>query len=471
MEIIRKYLTDEIHGTLFILKSHILNCVPIGENVTDSKKDAFIQDIPSIKRLLQQCEELKAIKRDLPRMSRAFKLTASDVIQIEKAIDSASDKCCATKDLAAIIDKFDDLLSDNGWIAYSHMDINAIKGAVQKADSGDIAGAEADLIRHYNADRVKFELRITKRLDAFRERRSLAMKALDDYENKRYHACIPVVLALLDGMVNEVYYKVHKKRYGFFAEDVDLIAWDSIAGHSKGLNKLAKAFRRGRYKTTTDPISIPYRNGILHGMDLGYANEAVAAKTWAALFAASEWASRAERGLLTSPSEIQKTPMETILEALHQHRITEEERARISAWRPRSIKPGLDIPSTGEPGVYEDRTPEQAIAEFFSYWKVKKYGCMAKHVPRKPDESVNALAGRVRRVFDDRHLHSFEIQGICDVASAVTVLKVKLIYEVMDRTMERPFEFFMINCDTSGKISTRGNAESDWYIRNWDRNI
>ena len=85
-----------------------------GENVTDSKKDALIQDIPSIKRLLQQCEELKAIKRDLPKMRRAFKLTASDVIQIEKAIEKANDQCCAAKELAAIIDKFDNLLSDNG---------------------------------------------------------------------------------------------------------------------------------------------------------------------------------------------------------------------------------------------------------------------------------------------------------------------------------------------------------------------
>ena len=135
------------------------------------------------------------------------------------------------------------------------------------------------------------------------------------------------------------------------------------------------------------------------------------------------------------------------------------------------MKPGLDIPLTGEPDVYGDGTPEKAIAEFFSCWKVKKYGRMAKHVPRKPDESVNALAGHVRRVFDDKHLHSFEIQGICDAASARTVIKVKLIYEVQCRTMERPFEFFMVNCDTSGKTSTRGTPVSDWYIRNWDWNI
>lgn len=439
--------------------------------MTDSKNDTLIQDIPSIKSLLRQCEEIKAIKKDLPKMLLIFKLAESEVSQIEKEIEMAEGQCRTAKELAVIFDKFNDLFSDNGWIAYWHMDINAIRDAVQKADSGDITGAEVDLIRHYNAERVRFELRRTKRLEAFRARRSIAMKALEDYENKRYHACIPVVLALLDGMINETYYKVHQKRYGFFANEIDLIAWDSVAAHSKGLNKLAKTFQRGRYKTTTEPISIPYRNGILHGMDLGYDNEAVAAKTWAALFAASEWASHAEQGSLTAPSEIQKTPMESIVEALQQYNTTEEERARIAAWKPRTLKPGLDILSTGDPNVYEKGTPENAIAEFFYYWKAQKPGLMAKHVPRKLGESFNVLAGRVRSIIDEKNLHSFEIEGVCDTAPARTVLKVKVIYEVQGRIKERPIEFFLINYDSSGKSAIRGTFGSNWYILNWDWHI
>jgi hypothetical protein len=430
----------------------------------DSKEDASIQDISSIKKLLLQCDEFKLIKNGSLKIDPALGPVAHE-------IENLTEQCRAAQKIADFLDKFDDIFSDKGWIAYWNMDIEAIKEAINKAESGDISGAEESLILHYDAEQVRFELKRTKRIKAFHARSSLAMKALDDYENKRYHACIPVVLALLDGMINEIYYKVHQKRYGFFAENVDLIAWDSVAGHSKGLNKLAKAFRRGRYETTIDPISIPYRNGILHGMDLGYDNETVAAKTWAALFAASEWASRAEQGLLAPPSEIQKTRMETLLEAWHQYRATEEERTRIEAWKPRSIKPGLDIPSTGDPCVYEDGTPEQAIAEFFYYWKAKKFGCMVKHIPRMSDESINASAGRIREIFDEKHLHSFEIDGVCDSTPVRTILKVKLIYEVHGRTVERPFEFFMINYDNFGKTSTRGTPGSNWYIRNWDGNI
>jgi hypothetical protein len=55
-------------------------------------------------------------------------------------------------------------------------------------------------------------------------------KALVDYEQERYHACVPVVLALLDGLVNELY----EKRRGFFAEGVDL-THGFYSAHSRGL--------------------------------------------------------------------------------------------------------------------------------------------------------------------------------------------------------------------------------------------
>src|SRR3970040_376253 len=132
------------------------------------------------------------------------------------------------------------------------------------------------------------------RTEAFEPRRELTKLALDDYRVGRYHASIPVLLAQIDGLVSEL----HERQRGFFAEDADMQAWDSLAAHSKGLNQLSAIFRKGRRKTSTERIDIPYRHGILHGRDLGYANQIVAAKTWAALFAVREWALKVERGEL-----------------------------------------------------------------------------------------------------------------------------------------------------------------------------
>ena len=68
-----------------------------------------------------------------------------------------------------------------------------------------------------------------------------------------------------------------------------LSSWSSFWGqlYSKGLNALNRIFQKMRQKTVTDEITIPFRHGIVHGMDLGYDNRMVAAKCWAALFAAS----------------------------------------------------------------------------------------------------------------------------------------------------------------------------------------
>jgi len=232
-----------------------------GDNLSD-QIDSSIQEIPSIRKNLKQYEDFKAIMK-VPKICSYLKQHDIDVNLIE-------DQYRSIKELANAIDRFDDLFSGIGWIAYWNMDTNVIKEAVAKGDSGDVGGAQADLVSHYNPERVIFELKRMGQIKAFQARMPLARKALVDYKEERYHACVPVVLALLDGMVNEAYQKALKRRCGFFAENADLIAWDSIAAHSKGLNQLAKTFRSGRYTTTTDNIDVPYRNGILHGMDLGY---------------------------------------------------------------------------------------------------------------------------------------------------------------------------------------------------------
>ena len=157
---------------------------------------------------------------------------------------------------------------------------------------------------------------------------------------------------------------IHEKRRGFFADEVDLTAWDSVAAHDKGLNALTKIFQKGRKKTVTDPITVPYRNGILHGMDLGYDNKMVAAKSWAAMFATRDWAVRSEQGLLIAPPE---EPKKTLGDLFQQIRENADVQAQLKAWEPRTVRPGIDVPSTGEPEAFSSGTPEHALAEYLSY--------------------------------------------------------------------------------------------------------
>jgi hypothetical protein len=432
----------------------------LGDNLSD-KIDSSIQGIPSIKKIFKQYEDFAAITR-IPKMSSYLKHLGIDV-------DLIGEQYRSMKELAAAIERFDDLFSGIGWIAYQYMDTKVLQESVEKGNSGDIEGAQTNLVRHYDSERITFELKRMGQIKAFEARMPLARKALVDYREERYHACIPVIIALLDGMVNEVYQKKLKKRCGFFAENVNLIAWDSIAGHSKGLNELAKTFRSGRYTTTTDTINVPYRNGILHGMDLGYDNKIVAAKTWAALFATGEWALKAEQGSLNPPKpEKEKTPLELILEAAQQYEQIKKEKAKIAEWKPRSLKVGQDIPAMGNPDGYEIGTPERRFIEFLVYWRAKNYGYMAECVSKKPGNNSDVSPGDIKKRYDQTDLQSFKLEGVCDTASARSVIKAKLVYEWFGRIIEKPFDFILMNYDDSWKPAVRGTPGSNWYVYNWD---
>ena len=305
-------------------------------------KEPLIKDIPSFKKTIEDARNLQKLKRAMPLLRPILKLFKADLGKAEEAFARIDELEQMAEELTRIPDRFNDLFASRGWIIYEMMNLEVAKAAIKRAESGDIDGAEDDLINYYDAKTVRHQLQLMNGVVAFHSRMRLARKALDDYLEGRFHACIPVVLALLDGLVNEL----HEKNRGFFAEGTELEAWDSIAAHSKGLNALSDIFRKGRRKTIVEQITVPYRHGIMHGMDLGYDNRIVAAKTWAALFALRDWALKAERGLLRSPPEEPEITWRGIIQQLREN---SEENARLQEWKPREIQLGEDVPVTGEP--------------------------------------------------------------------------------------------------------------------------
>ncbi|HST58743.1 MAG TPA: hypothetical protein VLK84_08650 [Longimicrobium sp.] len=263
-----------------------------------------IRDNPSIKKLLDDTQNLAYFKRIMPFLGPVMRLLGADVDRMNQALAKTSELVRKAEELARVPDEFNDLFADRGWILYDLFNFSVAKAAVDKAKDGDVDGAEADIVNHFDAETVRWGLKTMHAVEAFRPRMALAQKALIDYREARYHACVPVVLALLDGMVNEVHQKARGVRRGISGEGVDLSAWDSLAAHQKGLNRLLKIVQAGRRRTTTEQILLPFRNGIMHGIDLGYDNVTVAAKTWSLLFATREWAIKAERGELDAPPAV-----------------------------------------------------------------------------------------------------------------------------------------------------------------------
>ena len=423
-------------------------------------EEARISDIPSFKKGLEEARNFATFKRAMPFLRPIFKLLGVDVVKMDDAFANIDDLVKQVEDLASIPDRFNDLFSARGWIIYESMNLTVAKAAIEKAEAGYVDEAETDLVNHYDAETVKFQLMRMKAVKTFRPRMALAKKALTDYEEERYHACVPVILALLDGLVNEL----HDKRRGFFAQEVDLSAWDSIAGHNRGLNELSKIFKKGRQKTFTEQISIPYRNGIMHGMDLGYDNKVVAAKTWAALFAVREWALKAERGSLEEQPE---EPQLTWRDSLQQFQEIEKDKERLKRWQKREITIGVDVSNTGEPDVFEEGTPERKLAEFLMFWKAKNYGHMARCLNSTFGARAKKNPGEVRAVFGQAVLKYFSFTEISDDAAAVTEISTNLIYEKNEEEKNKTVRYRLIYSDEEGKPQVRDKPGGQWGIINW----
>ncbi|MHA6481658.1 hypothetical protein ACX1C1_07115 [Paenibacillus sp. strain BS8-2] len=321
-----------------------------------------LRDIASMNELSTTATSMVQMKQAMPILGPLFKEFGVDVDKMDDALQNVDEISKQTSEFVRIPDRFNNFFADHGWIMYSMMSFEVAKEAVLEAEVGNFKAGLELLVRYYDVESVRFQLNRLNSIKAFRPRMALAFKALIDYEEKRYHACVPVVLALMDGLVNEL----HEDHRGISAGSTNLEAWDSIAAHSQGLGKLVRIIRKGRRKTTSESITLPYRNGILHGTDLGYDNEVVAAKTWALLFAVGEWATKVERGETTAPEDKPEDSLLDILEKVQEAQSFKEE---IENWKPReSISLNHDLFMQG--------TPEFALNQFLGYWVQKNYGKM-----------------------------------------------------------------------------------------------
>lgn len=362
--------------------------------------------------------------------------------------------------MCLIIDSFNPLFAERGWIIYDSMDLKVAKAAIDKATKGDMAGAEAELISYYNPKTVKMLLRRMSAVQAFGPRMDLAEKALVDYKEERYHACTPVVLALMDGLINEL----HEKRRGFFAEETDLTAWDSIAAHDSGLNALVKLFQKGRYSTTLDAIEIPYRNGIMHGMDLGYDNRLVAAKTWAVLFAIREWALKVEGGMHKPRKEDDEINMESTFRLMQSNK---ETAVLLKNWKPRFLTVGIDIPCSGLPEDYKIGTPERKLAEYLFYWGKKNYGHMKRCISILMLPAADKFIQSVRKEFASKKLISFKIKEVYDENAFITEVETEIIFEENNEQICKDKKFKLINEDANGNFGVRGKQNTEWRIMSY----
>jgi hypothetical protein len=295
---------------------------------------------------------------------------------------------------------------------------------------------------------------------AFGRRMRLLELALEDYAEQRYHACVPVVLAQVDGACHDVglkklFHREHLQHKVKLPE-----AWDSISAHPEALTKLVRMFSEERLITSTDNPSMPYRNGILHGRDLGYDNQMVAAKVWALLFSIRDLVVKHER------REAQPRPPErrpSFRELLAQIGRTELQKRAIATWQPRHVSLA-SLPNDWR--ELPDGTPERRAGEFCQAWQDRNYRAMAELVGRSPlYRGVRDRADRLRELFGHKALADFRVCSVEDEAPAVTTVHVRVRYQLGRLTpVEKMIPLRIIYEDPEGHPLVRNTSGGEWTV-------
>lgn len=417
-----------------------------------------IKDIPSFKKIREDSKSISILVRGWPILRPLFKLFGADVVTIDDVIKKVDPIILLVDEVTSLPDEFNNLFSDHGWIMYGNMNVDIAKKAIEVGKAGHIKEAEDILVEFYSADEIESELKTMFAVQAFRNRMSLAEKALIDFKEGRYYASILVVISLLDGMVNEI------QQRGFFNQDVDLTAWDSVAAHNNGLQKLVSVLSRSRTKTCTESIEIPYRHGIIHGMDLGYDNQLVAVKSWVALLATRDWALLAEHGQLGAPPP---KPEKSFLETLHQLGELEKDKKAITEWNPRNIEIGSTLPKTGTPSDYENYSPEQKFVEFLTYWQKNNYGFMANCMSKQINRENKTLPRHIREHYSEKLLSEWQLYEVEDIAPGITDITVKVTIAEEGKKYNRLLQTRVIREDDQEFAVVREKPGSQWVLVTW----
>lgn len=418
-------------------------------------KGSSLGDVPHMKKLRTDIENMLTLKHTLPVFGPVLEAFGVDTVKVAATLSGIQDLHNSVTELHNLPDRFNRLFAERGWIMYSQMNVEVARTALGMAEAGDFFRAETTLANYHDGDDLNRLLRSMYGVRAFRPRMRLAQLALIDHNAGRYHASIPVVLALMDGMVSDL----HPEHKGTSAEDTELVAWDSIAAHEQGLGLLLDLFRKGRRKTVTEQISVPYRHGILHGRDLGYDNRLVAAKVWAALFAVRDWAVKAEKGELEAPPQ---QPDKSLLETLADLEALDHTKKLLDEWEPRPSRSSLGGLSTIDPDLFEPGTPESKLLWFLKCWEQKNYGAMAKCLTPKARD--NRAPRRMRDLYGGKNLKSYWFESIEDVAPAISTIKVGLVTESSSGVEEESRTFRLLNENKDGRPEVRGQADTEWII-------
>lgn len=362
------------------------------------------------------------------------------------------------KELSSLPDEFNEAFGELGWFITSSMNLELVKNALRTADLKGLDEAELVLTNSIDEQYLSALLLRVRYRDIFETRYRLIDLAKDDYLAGRYHSCIPLLLSLIDGIVNDL-----TQHVGIFSENVDVTAYDSLAGHETGLQSIAKIFRTSRKKTNIEPITIPYRNGIMHGKDLAFDNKIVAAKCWHLLLAIVDW----HNDIKYPKQHKQEKTLKEVLEDHRQHQINMDDfNKRFEAYKPRDFNKLYKFPILDtEINQVLDDTPEKCVVDFMEHLKLHRFGLIAPILFQDDEKRMKQRISNIAKDFKGVKINHYKILDIEDQAPARSFLIIAVELSVAQNDFStKQIEVHLNYMDNEGNAMVRDTPNGQWII-------
>ncbi len=396
-------------------------------NPQENEPYGSADDLPSVLEMRELLRGAKALTRVFARKHR------TQFLQVEAQLNA----------LTKLVDDFYALLGPRHWIFPGSLSTEALTSVVELP----VDDAERALIDLYkDPETLHFSIMRLHHFPQLQARHLLIERAREDYEAGRYYSTVLVLLAVMDGFVNDV---DNSHRGLHTRSDDEMHAWDSAVGHHQGLAAAHRTFTKSFSKTSDAEVFELYRNGIVHGVLLNFDNDVVATKAWNRLFAVADWATARENE--AKPVE----PEPTLGEVLTRVRENQRDRAVLDVWQPKLIR-------TDDSGFVDDEMHQLADA-YLSAWKRKNYGEMANAVSSLTGaDSHGQTAGEVRDGCSLSELSGFKIEAIDYVAAAAVEIDVEVVLNGGAELARMRW----IREDEDGDAALPGQ-DGTWKLINW----
>ena len=402
----------------------------MGDNRTNPRPYGSAHDLPSVVEMRRQLAVMKPLMRVMARDRRP------QLIEVEKQVKSICDS----------VDRFYDLLGPRHWIFTEYLpvdDVAAILGPTVSADE-----AEAGLVGII-ADRISgpyWQMGLMG-LEPMRARRRNLERAREHYLNEQWDSCALVLVPVMDGFITDV---EPASRRGLFARSPEeMVAWDSVVGHHKGLTALMPVFLKSCKRRQDDEVFELYRHGIVHGTVVNYNNQIVATKAWNMLAAVVDWAVATMKA--ATPSEPKPTLRGT-LGLLAKSADDQRYRASFEPW----------AHSEGEEGFATIDVVQRAN-EFLGSWQAGRWGLVAEFLPPAAftkGSTPGRRAAEAKQFYEHTPIVGFNVAHVEFPKAHVAVIRGTA--SIGEKT--GPIEIRWLYVDQNGDLARPGDNRAGWVL-------